>query len=113
MHEMALAQGVLDVIEEQARRARFHAVRTVFVEIGELSGVEPQAISFCFDAVTRGSIAEGARLEIVPVEGRGICIDCGEAVRLRERFDACPQCGAYGVQATAGTGMRVKELEVD
>ena len=113
MHEMALANGVLEVIEDHARRAHFRAVRTVLVEIGELSGVEPEAIAFCFDAVTRGSIAEGARLEIVPVEGRGICIDCGEEVRLRERFDACPRCGAYGVQPSAGTGMRVRELEVD
>lgn len=113
MHEMALAQGVLDVIEEQARRSRFRSVRTVFVEIGELSGVEPEAISFCFDAVTRGSVAEGARLEILAVEGRGVCIDCGAQVRLRERFDACERCGAYGVQPSAGTGMRVKELEVD
>lgn len=113
MHEMALAQGVLDVIEGEARRARFRAVRTVWIEIGELSGVEPEAIAFCFDAVARGSLAQGARLEIVPVEGRGVCMDCGDEVPLHARFDACPRCGAYGVQPSAGTAMRVKELEVD
>ncbi|HET9576560.1 MAG TPA: hydrogenase maturation nickel metallochaperone HypA [Usitatibacter sp.] len=113
MHEMALAQGVLDVIEDHAARGRFRTVKAVWLEIGALSGVEPEAIAFCFDAVTRGSIAEGARLEIVAVPGRGVCLQCGHDVPLRERFDACPDCGGYGVQPREGLEMRVKELEVD
>jgi len=113
MHEMALAQGVIDVIESYAARERFAAVKTVWLEIGELSGVEAEALAFCFDAVARGSVAEGARLEIALVPGRGVCPDCGELVALRERFDACPACGAYGVDPREGLDMRVKELEVD
>lgn len=113
MHEMALAEGVLQVIEAQAAKARFAKVKAVWLEIGALSGVEPDAIAFCFDAVARGSRAEGARLEIVRVEGGGVCIECGEDVPIRERFDACPRCGAYGVQPRRGLEMRVKELEVD
>jgi hydrogenase nickel incorporation protein HypA/HybF len=113
MHEMALAQGVLEVIEDYAARQRFHAVKTVWLEIGELSGVEPEAIAFCFGAVARGSIAQDARLEIVPLAGRGLCPGCGEIVALRQRFDPCPGCGSYGVQPREGLEMRVRELEVD
>jgi hydrogenase nickel incorporation protein HypA/HybF len=91
----------------------FRRVKTVWLEIGALSGVEPEAIAFCFDAVARGSVAEGARLEIAPVAGRGTCIECGGDVPLANRFDACTRCGAYGVQPHAGLEMRVKELEVD
>jgi len=72
MHEMSLAEGVLQVIEDAAQRDRFSKVTAVWLEIGQLAGVEPQAMAFCFDAVTRGSVAEGARLEIVGTDERSV-----------------------------------------
>ena len=113
MHEMSLAEGVLQLIEDAAGRDAFTRVRTIWVEIGRLSGVEPEALAFCFDAVTRGSIAEGAQLEIVHVPGSGHCVECGRDTELEAVYDACRHCGAVPVQVTGGTEMRVKELEVD
>lgn len=113
MHEMALAESVLQVIEDHAARQGFRAVKAVRLEIGALSGVEPEAITFCFDCVTRGSVAEGARLEIVAVPGEGWCMACGREVPMRERYDACPHCGGYEVQPRGGLEMRLAELEVD
>lgn len=113
MHEMSLAVGILGIIEEAARAQQFARVRTVEVEIGELSAVEPEAISFCFGAVTRGTLAEGARLHIVHVAGQGLCFNCYQTVPLAALYDPCPACGGYPVQATGGTEMRVKELEVE
>ena len=67
---------------------------------------------FCFDAVTRGTIAEGATLDIQRIPGAGWCMDCGKTVRLAERFGPCAACGGYHVQMTAGDEMRVREIEV-
>jgi hydrogenase nickel incorporation protein HypA/HybF len=110
---MSLAEGVLQLIEDAAQREGFKRVSAIWVEIGQLSGVEPEALAFCFDAVTRGSIAEGARFEIIHVPGRGFCPECGHDTALDEVYDACKHCGAVPVQVTGGTEMRVKELEVD
>ncbi|WP_296490218.1 hydrogenase maturation nickel metallochaperone HypA [Rhodoferax sp.] len=112
MHEMSLAEGVLQLIEDAARRDRFNQVSTVWLEIGQLSGVEPQAMAFCFDAVTRGSVAEGARLEIIATPGQGWCPTCAKTVPMTELFAECPSCGGYPLQVIGGTEMRVKELEV-
>lgn len=112
MHEMSLAEGVLQVIEDAAQRDHFQKVNTVWLEIGQLSGVEAQAMAFCFDAVTRGSVAEGARLEIIATPGVGWCMACAESVPMTEVFGECPRCGGYQLQVTGGTEMRVKELEV-
>lgn len=113
MHEMSIAEGVLQLIEDAAEREGFKAVKTIWVEIGGLSGVEPEALAFCFDAVTRGSLAEGAALEIVQVPGRGLCHECGKETELEAVYDACRHCGAMPVDVIGGTEMRVKELEVD
>ena len=112
MHEMSLAEGVLQLIEDAARQQAFSTVSTVWLEIGQLSGVEPEALAFCFDAVTRGSIAQGARLEIIRLPGTGWCMACAQTVPMNEVFGECPLCGSPQVQVTGGTEMRVKELDV-
>ena len=112
MHEMSLVEGVLQLIEEAARQQGFARVSTVWLEIGELSGVEPAALAFCFDAVVRGSIAQGARLEIIRLPGTGWCRACARSVPMSEVYDECPVCGGHPVQVTGGTEMRVRELEV-
>jgi hydrogenase nickel incorporation protein HypA/HybF len=112
MHEMALAEGILQLVEEAARKDGFAKVTAVWLEIGQLSGVEVEAMKFCFDAVTRDSIAEGARLEIIALPGTGWCMECSLTVPMAEAFGECPRCGGYQLQVTGGTEMRVKELEV-
>ncbi|MBI5109246.1 MAG: hydrogenase maturation nickel metallochaperone HypA [Rhodocyclales bacterium] len=112
MHEMSLAEGVLQVIEDAARAQEFSKVKAVWLEIGQLSGVEVEAMKFCFDAVVRDSIADGARLEIIATPGSGWCMQCSTTVPMSEVFGECPDCGSHQMQVTGGTEMRVKELEV-
>lgn len=113
MHEMSLAEGVLQLIEDQAARQGFTRVVSVRLEIGQLAGVEVEAMRFCFDAVTRDSVAQGAALIIDEPAGRAWCLPCGHSVALPERGSACPDCGGWQLQPTGGTELRVKELEVE
>ena len=57
---MSLAEGVLQLIEDAGRQQEFSKVTTVWLEIGQLSGVEVEAMKFCFDAVMHDSIADAA-----------------------------------------------------
>lgn len=113
MHELSLMESVLEIVEDEAAKAGATSVRMVKLVIGELSHVEPEAMAFCFEAVTRGTIADGARLEIERVPGRGWCLACGETVEISERFGTCPKCGGHEVQMTGGDDLRVAELEVE
>jgi len=112
MHEMSLAEGILQIVEDAARANAAERVRSVQLEIGALSHVEEQALRFCFDAVTRGTVADGAELEVLPTPGRAWCMPCGESVALGRLGDACPRCGSYQLQVTQGEEMRVREIEV-
>jgi hydrogenase nickel incorporation protein HypA/HybF len=113
MHEMSLAEGVLQLMEDAAVQQGFARVKAVWLEIGQLSAVEVEAMRFCFDVVVQGSLADGATLNIIELPGQGWCMQCAATVTISERFGACPQCGSYQVQPTGGTEMRVKELEVE
>ena len=113
MHEMALAEGVMQILEDTVRREGCNRVKGVWLEVGALAGVEIEALRFCFDVVTRHGPAEGAALEIITQPGKGWCMNCGKEVAIQTLFDSCPDCGSAQVQATGGTELRVKELEVE
>jgi hydrogenase nickel incorporation protein HypA/HybF len=113
MHEMSLAEGVLQLMEEAAHSQGFSRVKAVWLEIGELAGAEKDALRFCFDVVTRDSLAHEARLEIVDLPGQGWCMQCAGTVHVARLFDPCPRCGSHQIQVTGGNEMRVKELEVE
>lgn len=115
MHELSLAESVVQSIEEAARAdgEAFHRVSKVILEIGQLAAVDAEAMRFCFDAVVQGSIAEGAILEILETPGSGWCISCAAMVPIGELMAACPRCGGYQVQARGGMEMRLVALEVE
>ncbi|MBI1209158.1 MAG: hydrogenase maturation nickel metallochaperone HypA [Azospirillum sp.] len=113
MHELSLAQGIIDVIREQAATQSFARVRRVRLQIGALSHVEPESIAFCFDAACRDTVAEGARLEIERPPGQAYCLACAATVTIAARPDPCPRCGGHQLMVVGGDELRVLELEVD
>lgn len=113
MHEMSLCEGVLQVLEDEAKRQQFSKVKTVWLEIGSMSGVEVEAMRFCFDVVIRHTLADGATLEIIEVPAEAWCLNCAQTVTVKQRYDACPHCGSYQLQVMRGEEMRIKELEVE
>lgn len=112
MHEMSLCEGILQVVEDAAAREGFDRVTAVRLEIGRFAGVEPKALHFGFDVVTKGTVAEDARLEIIDLPGEAFCFDCAETVELEARVAPCPGCGGARLTPTGGTEMRIKDLEV-
>ena len=103
----------MQVLETESLKQGFSKVKTVWLEIGDLSSIEPEALLFGFAAVTRNSLANGAKLEIINMPGSAWCMKCAKEVDIKNRFDECPECGSYQLQVTSGDEMRIKELEVD
>ena len=113
MHEMSVAEGIIQVLEDQAVSQNFSRVKRVWLEIGPLASIDSDALRFCFDAVIRGTLADNASLEIIGLPGLAWCLGCGQSVAIQQRYDACPECGSYHLQVTQGDEMRIKELEVE
>ena len=113
MHEMSLCEGILQVIETEAKKQNFSKVKSVILEIGTLAGIEVSAMEFSFGAVMQGSIAEDAALVIHTIEAQAWCMQCAETITIKEHIDACPKCESYQLQVSSGDEMRIKELEVD
>jgi len=109
---MSLAESVVDIVTDAANREGAQCVKSVLLEIGDLSCVAPDALNFCFEAVARGTPAEGARLDISRIAGTGLCPSCGQTAALGSLHELCAHCGAAGMQVQRGTEMRVVQIEV-
>ena len=112
MHELSLAENVVNLIEDAARREGFARVRTVFMEIGKLSCVAPDALRIALDHAARGTCLEDAGLEMLFIEGEGECSGCGVRMAMETTYDVCPQCGDP-LKVSRGMEMRVTELDVE
>lgn len=113
MHEMALSRSLLDIIEDQAGDHNFTRVKTVTVELGCLGHVDSHALRFCFDVVTRRTVAEGSQLIIIDRPGQIACLDCETLAEALQRGEGCPECGSQRVMVDGGDQLKLTELEVD
>ena len=112
MHELALAEAVVDIVETEARKAGGAQVRMVRLVVGALSHADPQALAFCFEAAAKGTLAEGARVDIARVPGQARCQDCGAEVSIEAWGTSCPCCGGHRLIVTGGEELKVSEIEV-
>ncbi len=64
MHEISIAQGILDTVKEEAKKQGVKKVTKIGLEMGRFSTIEPSSLSFCFDMVKKDSLAEDAVLDI-------------------------------------------------
>lgn len=112
MHEMALCEGLVQALEEQAGTQGFSRVHAVRLEVGALAAVECDALRFNFDIVARGTLAQDAQLDIVEVAATAWCMPCGTTVKVRHFGDPCPHCGSHQLQVLDGKQITIRQLEV-
>jgi hydrogenase nickel incorporation protein HypA/HybF len=108
MHELAITRNVVSIVADHANG---RPVKRVVLEVGRLSGVMADAITFCFDIVAEGTALEGAALEIRHIDGRARCRCCGAEFAQAALFTPCP-CGARDSERIAGEELNVKEYEL-
>ena len=92
MHEAAISEALLEQLATLAKRNGWVRLRRVWVRLGLLSGVVPEALEFAFSAMSPGTPAEGAELLLETEPGRFDCAVCGGLDLERMEF-TCPQCG--------------------
>jgi hydrogenase nickel incorporation protein HypA/HybF len=107
MHELGIAQEVVALVADHAQKK----VTRVVLEIGKLSAILPDAIHFCFDLCSEGTVVAGAALEIVEIPGLARCRACGSELALERPFGRCA-CGGSDLEWLSGEELRVKEYEV-
>ncbi len=113
MHELSIMESALSLALDQAKQAGAHKVHWIRLRIGRLSGVIPDALEFAFEALTPGTMAEGADLKIEDVPARFWCQGCGREFEADDLFAECPQCGKPSADLRSGRELELAAVEID
>jgi hydrogenase nickel incorporation protein HypA/HybF len=114
MHEMAIVQSIMDILVQQAHLHGAKKVLRVNLEFGALTGVMPSSIDFAFEVLSKGTVAEGAAVDIKVIPIKIYCFECAQE-RILESYDPfCPVCSSAAIKILEGRDeMRIASLEVD
>lgn len=112
MHEYAITESIIEIVQSEAARAGAGCVDEIRVVIGELSNFSGSSIEFYFEELSRGTNAEGARLVFEKIEASADCCACGYGFRPRSAYYACPECGSRLFELKQGQELYVDSIEV-
>lgn len=113
MHEMSIAEGITDIALNVLKANNGTVVHSVQLKLGIMAGVEREALLFCFDAVTKGTAAEGAVLAIETVPLTGRCLDCNREFPIENYIFRCPKCESTLIETKTGRELQVMSVDID
>jgi hydrogenase nickel incorporation protein HypA/HybF len=112
MHEVSIMTEALRMAVDAAKSAGATRVLKLRLRIGSLSGVVPEAMRFAFDVVCRGTMAQGATLEIEAVPAACWCATCRAEFECADFFNECPRCHDVGGELRRGRELEIADVEI-
>lgn len=108
---MSIAQSVLDVALEEGRRHSLKRISVIKLQVGALAAVVPDSLEFCFEMLSRDTVASGAELDIetVPIVAR--CSACREIFEVENHVFLCPQCEEPALELISGRELSLVSIE--
>ena len=113
MHELAITEGIMEAAIPAAKEAGAEKILEIRLKIGELSGVIPECINEYFNVISKGTIAEGAKIKVEKISVRIKCSSCGFEGTIEKRKIYCPVCKERNFRIIAGREYYVDSLEVE
>lgn len=113
MHEMGITQGILAASFDAATDVGATKITEIRISVGDLTEIQDFALQFAFEALTPGTMAEGATLVVNHIPAASRCRDC-EIEYSHDRFEMlCPECGSFNVEPLTGRELRIDTIETD
>jgi hydrogenase nickel incorporation protein HypA/HybF len=113
MHELGIASAILDCVDQEAQRHPGGHIARVGVKIGELSGVDGDALRFGFEVLVKDTEREPLALELEFVPRIQRCARCEHEFRMTEFDPRCPRCGDFETQCVSGEQLDIAYMEVE
>lgn len=112
MHELSIAQNIVEIITENVASHKASRVLEVTVEIGTASGVIPESLEFVWGMAVKDTVAEGAVLKIIVIEPKAVCNACHQEFGIDGSY-VCPHCNSNDYEVILGRELKVKSIIVE
>lgn len=113
MHEMGIANSVLEAVRTEMLRYPGTYPTKVGVRIGEMTAVDEEALRFCFHAISRETDLESLMLEVEFCPRRHSCLVCGHEFAVQNYDFRCPRCASLETHCCGGDELELAYVEVE
>ncbi|MGI6225088.1 MAG: hydrogenase maturation nickel metallochaperone HypA [Peptococcales bacterium] len=113
MHELALAQNLLDIVCRAAEENKLERITIISVVAGELGGIVQDALQFGFEVSSMGTVAQGAKLLYRELPALIKCSNCNHEFTWKTYGYSCPKCSNLGGEMFQGKEFYVDYIEGD
>lgn len=113
MHEMSIVLSIIDAVAAKAGQEKAQKVNGIELEVGKVSGVQPEALKFCFSVAAKNTIVEGADLAIHETEPVVECEECGRRFPVNGFYAECESCGSLKTSIISGRELLIKSITLE
>ncbi|MBN2208460.1 MAG: hydrogenase maturation nickel metallochaperone HypA [Candidatus Coatesbacteria bacterium] len=113
MHEARVAADILETVERVAADNFATRITSIRLQIGEFTCVQPDALQFCLEALSEGTIAQDAALSITRIKTTAVCGECHSEFSVHEIEFRCPMCASTNIELLSGRELFIESIEVD
>jgi hydrogenase nickel incorporation protein HypA/HybF len=104
---------MVELALDEGKKAEAKIIGKISLVIGEMSGVVDESVLFYFGFISKGTIAEGAKLEFRRVPMTARCQDCRNVFSPDEFDWTCPKCQGSSLEIIGGDELRIESIEVE
>jgi hydrogenase nickel incorporation protein HypA/HybF len=112
MHELGIAQNILEIVRQSVSKDQEPSIKWIRIRVGDLSGVVPDSLDFCFSALISETDMRQAGLAIERVPTKSRCKSCGHPFEIEDMVFVCPACKSTNVELITGKELQVVEIEL-
>ena len=113
MHEMSIAVNIVDIVCQKAKEENASKINNVELIIGSLSGIMKDALTFCFEAACKNTLADGTKLIIHNIQAEAFCKSCNKDFIIESDFSPCPTCTDFNCEILRGKELSIKSFNID
>lgn len=113
MHELSVTQSLLEIAVRHGEQAGAQRITDLYLVIGQLSSIVDDSVSFYWDMISQGTIAEGATLHFRRVPVEMLCLDCGAHYTPPAGELACPTCSSTRVRVVTGDQFHLESINIE
>ena len=112
MHEQSIVASLLSMAVGEAKKDKARKIISIKLVVGELTGVEKDAVSFYFGFMARNTIAAGASLEFNNTKAQLRCRDCDILFPRNTLEFKCPECNGKAIEIVGGRELYIESMEI-
>lgn len=113
MHELSLTMDILEIVEKNAENLKAKIVHEIEMDVGELSGVEYDALIFAFENAPKSEILKNVKLIINKIPVKAVCNSCKHEFEECDYYTPCPKCNSFDINIEQGKEFKIKSIKID